>query len=84
MGKMKDLTGMHFGELTVVGISQKKGKNGDIFWKCFRTALVPCLEKKKKKNICSIFVIIIEEGDVVNAINWTTKTQPHLINNRTL
>ena len=34
MGKMKDLTGMHFGELTVIGISQKKGKNGDIFWNC--------------------------------------------------
>ena len=31
---MKDLTGMRFGELTVIGISQKRGKNGDIFWNC--------------------------------------------------
>ena len=34
MSKIKDLTGMHFGELTVIGISQKRGKNGDVFWNC--------------------------------------------------
>ena len=43
MSKIKDLTGMHFGELTVIGISQKRGKNGDVF------GIVNAVVEKKKK-----------------------------------
>lgn len=34
MGKFVDLTGQHFGRLTVTKKSNRRGNNGEIFWEC--------------------------------------------------
>lgn len=83
MGKLVNLLGNHFGRLTVVEKTNKRGSSGAVFWKCLcecgktKDISSSCLQTGQTKSCGCLFIDTISAKGKAKRIHGMTKTNTY-------